>query len=112
MHLMSIRHKSPKPVRKTNVHLYKFCITSSIVSYKPYARPVTCQYPLVTTPHPIHGLSDFARLEVVPGVPYAEKPVASGASFEQDRLRGHIPVLSDGSCRSECIVTRLDPGSL
>ena len=61
----------------------------------------------MTTPHSTHGLYDLPRLEVVPGVPYAEKPVAGGTPFEQDRLCGHTPVLSDGPCRSELFATRL-----
>ena len=68
MHLRSMRHKSPK-AGKIYVHVYEFCITSSTVSCKPHARPITRQYPLVTAPHSIYGMSDPPEIEVVPGVP-------------------------------------------
>lgn len=61
----------------------------------------------MTAPHSIYGVTDLPKIEVVPGVPYAEKSVASSTPFEQDRLRGPTPVLSDGSCLSERFVTRL-----
>ncbi len=53
------------------------CMTSKSAFPRGLVLPIICQYPLVTTPHSTHGLYDLPRLELVPGVPYAEKPVAS-----------------------------------
>jgi len=53
------------------------CMTGKGALPRGLVLPIICQYPLVTTPHSTHGLYGLPRLEFVPGVPYAEKPVAS-----------------------------------